>query len=181
MTIAPAAMFAIQAGVALAGTAASIAAQAGQARAQTKINARAADEAERAAQENYQALQKMAGQEAENTSQQLQEVGDEARAAASSARVAAGEAGVSGLSVDALLRDLYGDRERLNSNANMQLDRTVDQLNSEARGVQSGTQSRLNSLTPVSPEDWLSPTAQAGAGIAGAWRDNFKITPRDIP
>lgn len=180
MTIAPAALLAIEAGTAALGAVTTIMASAGTASAQNQINNKTIAAQREADNENYAAINRMSIQEAENTSQQLREIGDETRAATSTARTSAGEAGVSGLSVNALLRDLYGDEARLSSDANMQLDRTVGQLNSEARGVRSGSQAAMNSLSPVEPVDFLTPLASAGMTGFQSWRKNFNITPREL-
>ncbi len=68
------------------------------------------------------------------------------RAAQATAMVAAGESGVSGLSVDALFNDLGSRTARANANIDSNTDYTLQQLESEKRGQTYQTVDRINSV-----------------------------------
>ena len=85
----------------VASTAATVAAQAQAARAQTAANQRQYENTMRARAANLNQTNLMQQQEREAGSQKLEENNMAARAARSTATVAAGENGISGLSVDA--------------------------------------------------------------------------------
>lgn len=80
-----------------------------EAKAQNRFNATAAKEGQELARQSFdnevQAMQEQNQQAQEAAGQQIQQVQKEAARARSTARVSAGEAGVAGLSVDALLAD----------------------------------------------------------------------------
>ncbi|MDX0455487.1 hypothetical protein GOC72_18705 [Sinorhizobium medicae] len=99
-----------------------------------------------AAVNSYAANQNKQLQETKAASQELQQVNAEAMQARSTAAVAASEGGVTGLSVDALIADYYGQEGRhertLSNNHQMQ----ADYLRSEMEGTQAQAESRINSL-----------------------------------
>lgn len=103
-------------------------------------------EANKAAVGQYAALQNRQLQEAKATSQEQQTLSREAAQGRATAKVAAGEAGVTGLSVDALVADYYGQEGRhertLSNNYQMQ----SDYLRGEMEGVQSQAEGRINSV-----------------------------------
>ena len=70
----------------------------------------------------------------------------ERRAAQATAMVAAGESGVSGLSVEALFNDLGARTARANSNIDSNTDFTMQQLEAEKRGQTYQTLDRINSV-----------------------------------
>jgi hypothetical protein len=104
----------------IVGTASQVAQYQGQqqqARQQYRYAKAAAEEGQAAAKQNFQIANAQESErqreEAEASSQQISQIRKQAAEARSTARVAAGEAGVSGLSVDALLADF--DRQEATS------------------------------------------------------------------
>jgi hypothetical protein len=100
----------------------------------------------------------------------------ETRARASSAEVAAGEAGVTGLSVDSLIRDVWqsGGRtaDRIAHNSEM----TLQQLNMEDRAIEARKESRINSVRKgVAPSGLALGLNIASAGL-GAAKDYKTMT-----
>lgn len=80
--------------------------------------------------------------------------------------VAAGESGIHGLSVDGLIRDIYGRHGRYEANVNQNLDWTMSQLQSEKKA--SGTQmvDRINSVPRANRPNFLATGLQIlGSGI----------------
>lgn len=91
-----------------------------------------------------------------------------ARQAAATTRVAAGEAGISGLSVDALLGDIYGADAKYRDNIDQQTEWTVAQLQREKEGIQSSAQDRVNSVTKGTSPNFLELGLKIGqAGLDG--------------
>jgi hypothetical protein len=68
------------------------------------------------------------------------------RARAAHATVAAGEAGISGLSVDSLVNDIYGAGGRTNDRIKENSEMSLQQLNTEELGVTARTNDRINSV-----------------------------------
>ncbi len=103
-------------------------------------------EANRAAADNYASTQNRMLQDQKAASQELQSTEIDAMKARSTAEVAAGEAGVTGLSVDALVADYYGQQGRyertLANNTQMQ----ADYLTGEMTATKHQTQGRIDSV-----------------------------------
>lgn len=93
----------------------------------------------------------------------------EARAAKATASAAAGEAGVTGLSVDALLREFDGRAAEANDRIDQNTEWSMTQLNNEMKGVRANAEDRINSVQRAAkPSFW-----DAGLRIAGAGLDGF--------
>ncbi len=121
-------------------------------------------------------------QEDESASQDIQKVQIEAAKARATARVAAGEAGVSGLSVDSLLADFYRQEDvfRESVRRNRQLGRL--QTKEDIKGLRAQAQGRIASVRPYIPEPIVRPnflgtglqiltdTAMRGSSLADRFR-----------
>lgn len=157
------------AALSVASTVATVDAQQKQASAQAKSNQQTYDNQMLAYNANIANANAMKTQEASVLSQKMIDNNAQARRDTSKATVAAGEAGVSGLSVDALLAELGGRAGQANATAEsnyLARDRAIemDKMNSWA-----GTASAINSLkTPVEP-DYIG----AGLRIANTANDYF--------
>lgn len=112
-------------------------------------------------------------QEREASMQKLEENNIRARAASSHAAVAAGEAGVSGLSVDAIMSDIGTKQGRYNNSVVTNYQRAEGAIANQRENIYANAASTINGLkTPAMP-DYLGATlkiAQAGQTI----RDNWK-------
>lgn len=107
----------------------------------------------------------------------------EARAAKATASAAAGEAGVTGLSVDALLREFDGRAAEANDRIDQNTEWSMTQLNNEMKGIRANTEDRINSVQRAAkPSFWDAGLRIAGAGldwhseVADRQRNN-----RDLP
>ncbi len=103
-------------------------------------------EANQAAVNQYAASQNRQLQEAKAASADLQDLNREALQARSTARMAAGEAGVTGLSVDALIADYYGQEGRQERTLSNNYQMNADYLRGEMEGIQSQAEGRINSV-----------------------------------
>lgn len=169
------AMFLIGAGLSAATGATSIMGQMGQASAHEEANRRAAADAREARDANYDQLHHMYQQEQAAAEQQILENDIDALQATETANVAAGEAGVSGLSVDALLADMYGRQANFRDNVTQNLENKNQQLTFEAGNIDRNYRSTLANLTPAMRPDYLGTALSTGSGIFGAYKDHLKI------
>lgn len=88
--------------------------------------------------------------------------------ARATARVSAGEAGVGGMSVEALLRDIYGQEAKIRNGVNQNLDNTESELDMQMRGAQRNTINRMASRTRYAAPNKLAAALKIGtAGAAG--------------
>ena len=153
----------ISAGLGAASAGSSIYGQRKQAKTQAKVQANAsAAERERYLRE-VSSMRVQQGQEEVAAAQRVNESARKAREARATARVSAGEAGVAGLSVDALINDLTREEANYNFATQQQL-----QMSDVNRTLQLGdaglgfTNNMLRINKPIEQPDYL------GAAISGA-------------
>jgi len=127
--------------------------------------------AQAAARDEYASTQNRLLQEREAAVQERTEASIEALSARSTARTAAGEAGVSGLSVDALLADYYAKEGRNSASIENNLSATQNYLIGEMDSIEARTQSQINSVPIPTPPSFL-PTA---VGIFSSGLEAFRI------
>ncbi|QTK79789.1 hypothetical protein AT6N2_C2140 [Agrobacterium tumefaciens] len=105
-------------------------------------------------------------QEEDAAAVQKQDISREARAARATTMAAAGEAGVSGLSVDALLADVYGKeataKDRISQNSGF----TTANLTREMDGLRAKAQDRINSMPwATGPSPFAAALKIGGVGL----------------
>lgn len=175
MSLPPPALFALKSVFEVGTTAVSLATAAGAASAQTEANGIATQNEITARNADYDQLHLMAQQDQAAAEQQIQENQIDTLQATERAQVAAGESGVSGLSVDALIADMWGRSAQFEDNVNQNLENRQQQIAFEGGNVDRRYQRTVSSLTPVEKPDYLGATLRAGSGIFGAYRDHLKI------
>lgn len=117
----------------------------------------------------YISTQRRMIQEEAAAAGERQEVAREGRAARARAMTAAGEAGVSGLSVDALLADFYGREAEFMDRSYQQVEWSHQQLTENMHGIRSQAEDRINAVPkPVKPS-----FIDAGLRIAGAGLNSY--------
>lgn len=94
---------------------------------------------------------------------EIEEGQRQARQASSEVRVSAAEAGVAGMSVDALLGDIERDQAVHQSSVTDNLTISIDQLQRMRMGASADTANRVRSVPSASP--WLTGLKIAGAGL----------------
>ena len=102
-------------------------------------------------------------QEKTATAQSISQADRQARIADAEARVSAGEGGVSGASVDALLGDIQRKDLEYRTTANENLNMTLDQLEQEKLGIRAQAQN-IKAGTPF-PSSLATGLQIAGAGL----------------
>lgn len=151
-------------GLSIVGSMMSFSAAQQQADAQNQYYLDNAREAQRAATDQYMYQNVRFQQEKEAAQQQAFEVAQEGLKKRASAYTSAGEAGVSGLSVDALVGDLFAQTGRRQMSVDTQFQMTRENIVAEGRQSQAQAQSRINSVQRVHGP---SPMAYLIKGITG--------------
>lgn len=131
--------------------------------AQNKKNSIAAFE------DSQRALTYREAQEQESAAVQKQDNNIQARKAAATNIVAAGESGITGNTVDSLLRDIYGQAGAANDRVDQNLDWSMEQIAAEKRGQGFTAQNRINSVQRGQKPSIVA----AGLKLAGAGLDSY--------
>lgn len=175
MSIPPQVLFAMKTAFEIGTAAVTVASTKGAADAQSEVNDIAKENAIEARNANYDQLMAMSKQETAAAEQQLRENDIEALKATERAKVAAGESGVTGLSVEALLADMYGKQARFTDNVNQNLENRQQQIAFERDNVDRAHQSTVNSLPIPERPNYMGAALKAGDGIFGAYNDYLKV------
>ncbi|WP_431855006.1 virion core protein, T7 gp14 family [Azospirillum sp.] len=164
-------MFYISTAVSALGALGSVAGQM-EAQKRGKEYAQAQAEAARVATINsYDQLQLQRQQELENASQRITDTALEGAKARAKAATAAGEAGISGLSVDALLADFQRQQSGFTETVKTNFSRKSAQIEATMEGVRAGAQSTINQIPEPKAPDYLGAAVRAGTETWGAYRD----------
>ncbi|HCL3314570.1 TPA: hypothetical protein N2A14_002578 [Pseudomonas aeruginosa] len=140
-----------------------------QAKAQTQLYNMNKAAAIKSMQADQTALGLQAQQSADAASQQINDRRLEALRQSSTATVAAGEAGVSGFSVERVLRDISGASSKDVSTIQQNLDWNNQQIQSQMVGVSNDTQSRINSVQKGVKPSLLGTIFKAGVSGGEAY------------
>lgn len=116
-----------------------------------------------------QTLNQRAIQEAEAASEEKMRLGIAALEGEGAALVAAGEAGVSGSSVDLLLQDYEAQKLRGVTTINRNLENVEKQIELEKRGASAEAQNRTNSLQQGVMPNFLAAAVGTAANAAAAY------------
>jgi hypothetical protein len=176
----PFTMFLIQAGMSAATTGIGVASAAGAASAQSDANAIGKRNAMTARDANFDQINLAGQQQQASAEQQIEANQIEALKATSTATVAAGEAGVTGLSVNALLADMWGKNARFVDNVNQNLEGVQQQSSFDMGNAARGYQATVNNMPIPQKPDYLGAGLQAGSGMFGAYKDHLRIKPSDV-
>lgn len=138
--------------------------------AQETANQRQYDNQMRAYNANVNQTNLMAEQERSAAMQKLEENNSRARSAMATGTVSAGESGVTGLSVDALLGDLSGKQNRYNTSVMTNLDRANSAIQNQRDNVYADAASAINGLkTPQAPDYFGAGLKIYSAGKDAKW------------
>ncbi len=142
-------------GLSVAGSMASYSAAKQQADQQNQMYRDNARDANKAAESQYSAAQHRGVQERNSAEQRLFESNVDALKARSQARTAAGDAGVTGLSVNALINDLWSQQGRRDDATMQNFETARDDTYAQMDQVKANTQSRINSVQRAKPPSML--------------------------
>lgn len=124
--------------------------------AQMEVQRQNALNASKAAENQYANINIRAQQEDMARNQQQLETNIETAKAASTVEVAAGQGGVSGLSVDAVLRDIYAQQGRNDAALDVNARMSRDYLTGEMKAAEAGGQNQINSV-PIPEKPSMMP------------------------
>jgi hypothetical protein len=122
--------------------------------------------AQQAMQDTWKDISLREVQEQDATGQTIMQADRQARSADAVARVSAGEAGVAGASVDALVGDISAQASAFKMTQERNLDMTITQLQREKVGAKSAAQSRINAVPKANPFATGLQIASAGVNFA---------------
>lgn len=148
--------------LAIASTVATVYQQDQTAKAQTKANQQAYDSQMMAYRYNQAQSNNVRVQEAQNLANTKMTNDAALRRAQSTATVSAGEAGISGLSVDALLADLGARAGRDNVSAEINYLRRDNAIQADAMNDWSKTSTAINKLETPKMPDYLGAALKIG-------------------
>jgi MarR-like DNA-binding transcriptional regulator SgrR of sgrS sRNA len=154
----------------VASSVASLVAQQQAADAQSAANQRQYENSMRAMAANVNQTNAMHMQQREGAMQKLEENNLSKRAAEATATVSAGENGVSGLSVDALMGDLSSKSGRFTNAVTTNYENAEMAINNQRENIGINAASQINQLkTPAMP-DYFSAALKIGqAGKEAKW------------
>jgi hypothetical protein len=171
--------------ISAAGTGVSLYAQSEQSEAEAAYQKRLAEARNQEIEETYRLavasaenqnkpLQARAVQEGEAATEEKMRNAREAAKAVATARVAAGEGGVSGTSVNTLLNDFLSQEARYRHSVNVNLDYTRDSIEYEQEANDIVTKGRVASVKPFKPSPVQQPNyVGAALRIAGSGLDAY--------
>jgi hypothetical protein len=143
--------------------AASVAQQQAQSAAQTKTAKQAAAAANQSAVNQYAQNNLRIQQEGEAAATDMQKTQVKALQAQGTARAAANEAGVSGISVDSLLADFTRQQDNYDSALHTNVDNTAAQIMESDKGIRSDAQNRINTaFSNIKQPDFLGAAFRIG-------------------
>lgn len=152
-----------------ASTAGSLYAQGKQAQSQSKAQWQQYENDMTAYRANLANIEVTRNQMQADATQKVNDNNAASRAAQATARVSAGESGVSGLSVDALLRDLAGEAGYDNTNVEENYLRQNTALNAKRENIYNATASDINVMqTPQGP-DYFGAGLRLGQAALGTY------------
>ncbi len=182
--------------VTVASTAASMYVADQQADTQAAFQKAAVEQRDREIEENYRlsiasmhdahkAMQARMGQEGEYAAGQEQQNAIAAAEARGTARTAAGEAGVAGLSVNSLLDDFMSQESRFRYGSRRNLEIATDNLEGEMVGARATAQGRSNSIPrlakePINRPGYLGAALRIGGDALGAY-SKYRTPKTDTP
>lgn len=149
----------------IAGAAAGFAGASAQAKAQNEAYQQNALAAQKATRDQYEALNIRRNQANTGADQNAFDLSVEALQKRSTAMVAAGEAGVGGLSVDALVGSLFAQEGRRYERLNEQYAAEQSNITADEKTAQSQGQARINSVQQAAKP---SPLPYIIQGVGGA-------------
>lgn len=137
----------------IAGASLAIGAGSAIASHKAQANASKANEANalQAMQESWKDISLQEVQQQDATALTIMQADRQARKADALARVSAGESGVAGASVDALLGDLSAEASAFKQTQGRNLDMTIAQLQREKISGRTVAQNRINAVPPPNP------------------------------
>ncbi|WP_132413098.1 hypothetical protein [Neorhizobium sp. S3-V5DH] len=135
-------------------------------------------EANKAAVDTYASTQNRILQERAAASNEAQKINIDAAKGRATASVAAGEAGVAGLSVDALISDYYGQQGRYERTLSNNMQMQEDYLVGEMDATRAQAAGRINSVDQGTPPSFLDAAIRIGSSALDGFTSYNRNTRR---
>jgi hypothetical protein len=149
--------------------------QKSQADAQSAANVEADNSARVQAISDYDQLTRAGLQEKAAGTQKISENQIAAKRAAASTSASASEAGISGLSVNSLLTDIYGQEARLRDGVNQNIEGSQQQMKTELENTNRSLRNTIATRAPVNKPSFGGAVLEGATGIFGAYKDDLRI------
>jgi hypothetical protein len=168
----------LQAGLALGSTALNFTAQNQAAKAESAAIAAANEDARQQTISDYDQITRRGQQEKEAAGAKLFQTSLDRKKTVSRAEASASEGNIGGLSVTALLTDIYGQEARIRDGVNQNLEATKAELDTTAANTARSLKNTLATRPSVSKPSKFGALLEAGTGIYGAYKDDLRTSAR---
>lgn len=158
------------AGLSAIGTGAGLYGQQQAAHAQEKSNAVQRQNAITARNQNLTQIELQKQQVTQQAGEKVYENNLQARKALSTARVSAGESGVSGLSVDSLLAEIESSQSRYNTSVTGNLSNSISGFDLQRENAQASASNQVASLKTPQMPDYLGASLRIGSTLANSYK-----------
>ncbi|WP_114946621.1 virion core protein, T7 gp14 family [Microvirga calopogonii] len=163
--------------VGTASTVAGFAAESQAADAQNKVAEQNRLNALAAFEDTQRSMNERISQERESAALEKFDVALESRAARATNDVAAGEAGISGVTVDALAKDFASREARFNDRVDRQTEWTTAQLSAQKREQSAQTLDRINREPRAQKPSFIGAGLKIAASGLNAYSQSKKLNP----
>jgi hypothetical protein len=136
---------------------------------QNRLNALAAFE------DTQRSMNERISQERESAALEKFDTALETRSVQATNTVASGEAGISGMTLDALSRDIVGRQTRFNERVDQQTGWNLSHLEAQKREQSAQTLDRINSQPRVKPPSFIGAGLKIAASGLNAYSENKKL------
>ncbi|WP_404292410.1 hypothetical protein ACD578_08940 [Microvirga sp. RSM25] len=128
-------------------------------------------------EDSQRAVNERISQEREKAALEKWDTALESRSAKATSDVAAGEAGISGITIDALARDFSSREQRFNSRVDKNTDWTVADLQAQKTGQAAQTLDRINAQPKARKPSFVGAGLRIAAGGIDAYSRHKKLNP----
>lgn len=165
----------INAGLSVVGAGTSFLSAKGQAEGQEVANAQANERARESMISDMDNMTRMGQQETAAASDKLNQNQIEATKTAATARASAGAGGVGGLSVDALLGDIYGQEAAIRDSVNQNLENTGHQMASEREALGNSYVNTVMTRPQPQHPSLFGAVLDGATGVMSAYKDDLRV------
>lgn len=166
---------ALQAALSIGSTAATFAVNKANANAQEAAIAQADNDARMQAISDYDQLTRVGMQERAAATGKITENAIATKKAVASATASAGESNVGGLSVTALLTDIYGQSARIQDGVNQNVENANAQLQTDFANTGRGLKNTIMTRPQVQKPSLIGALIEGTSGVVNAYKDTIKV------
>jgi multidrug efflux pump subunit AcrA (membrane-fusion protein) len=168
----------LSAALSVGTTAVGFMAQSAEANAQAAANEAANESARQQTISDYDQIAMRGKQEKAAADAKLFQTKIEQKKAVASAEASASEANIGGLSINALLTDIYGQEARIRDGVNQNLEATTNEIRNMGTSTARNFKNTINTRPAVNRPSLAGAFLEAGTGILGAYKDDLRTAAR---